>query len=45
MIIPQHIIDELIDQAQKAALDSIGVLFTQNIAKATNQLNGFKAVR
>ena len=36
---------ELIEQAKKAALDSIGVLFTQNIAKATNQLNGFKAVR
>jgi len=36
---------ELIEQAKQAAVESIGLLFTQNIAKATNMLNGFKAGR
>lgn len=34
---------DLISQAKDAALASIEVLFTQNIAKATNQMNSFKA--
>lgn len=36
---------DLIAQAQDEALACVGLIFSQNLAKATNRLNGFKAVR
>lgn len=36
---------ELIGLAMAAALDAVGLIFTQNMAKAANRLNGFKAAR